>query len=479
MKYQMPNDQYPLAELEQMLQASENRFCSIIDKSADAILIIDEQGLIRFANPACWTLFGRPPQELLGEAFGYPISGGEAIEIEVIGKNQPPGIVEMMVVETEWEGEKALLATLRDITRRKNLERELKEALEESEQARNRIDTILRSVAEGLIVTDDANRVLLMNQAAELMLGVACREVKNSPIEDLFQDQEVKIKFLVHLGKRPGRRFDFRLPGRDPKHPVYIQAKASPISDREGQKLGLITILQDVTQEREIEHMKSEFVSLAAHELGSPLTSIVGFSEVLLAKPDISPKEQRRYIEIIRDQGFAMGEIIGSFLDISRIEAGQPLPLSKGLYTPSDLMKKAEPFLRLHQGNYQFEVDLVASDTYLIVDRKRMRQVLVNLLSNAVKYSDPGTTIRIVGRPEGSGYRIEVRDQGIGMSEEQREKIFDKFYRADTSDTAVSGMGLGMSIVKYIVEAHGGSLGVESALGRGTTVWFAVPGAPR
>ncbi len=457
------------------LQASEERFRSIIDKSADTTLIVDLEGIIRFANPACAFLFRRSPRALVGEFFGYPIAGGKTTEIEVICKDQPSAIAEMHVVETEWEGAPALLATLRDITRRKRLEQDLQEALTESENARNHIDTIIRSVAEGLIVTDNEHRILLMNPAAEVLLGAACRELLHQPIAELFRDPEVNLKFLANLAGNPGERFDFELTGQDPKHPIHIQARSSPISDKSGHKLGLITILQDVTHEREVERMKSEFVSLAAHELRSPLTSIVGFSEVLLTKSDMPPEEQRRCIEVIKEQGYALADIVDSFLDISRIEAGHPLPLNKCLCTAAELIQKAEPFIRVNQDNYQFDLDLVEEDTYLLIDRKRMGQVLENLLSNAVKYSPAGTPLKIAGRPMGSAYRFSVQDQGIGMTADQVERIFDKFYRADTSDNAVSGIGLGMSIVKYIVEAHGGKIGVESSFGQGTTVWFAVP----
>lgn len=459
----------------QQLRASEERFRSIIDKSADAILILDHQGVIRFANPESGNLFGRSPAELIGQPFGYPVSGARTTEIEIIRKGRSPIVAEMKVVATEWDHHPALLATLRDISRRKRLEEDLHAALVESETARNQIDAILRSVGEGLIVTDNRQRVILINQAAELLLGVTCRQVYRQPIESLFQDRDIKRQLFNNLALKPGERLDFELPGPDPNRPRYIQTKAAPILDSVGNRLGLITTLQDVTTEREVERMKSEFVSLAAHELGSPLTCIVGFAEVLLDNPKLAPEERRDLLAIIREQGLAMRDIIGSFLDIARIEAGQPLPLKEGLCTVAELVETVKPFIRVHQEKYLIELELADDDTFLLVDRKRLGQVLENLLSNATKYSPPATQVRIVGRREGGHYRFAVEDQGVGMTPEQVERIFDKFYRADAADKAISGLGLGMSLVKFIVEAHRGEIGVDSQPGQGTTVWFTIP----
>ena len=221
--------------------------------------------------------------------------------------------------------------------------------------------------------------------------------------------------------------------------------------------------------------MKSEFVSLAAHELGSPLTCIIGFAEVLLDNPRMSPEDQHNYINIIREQGLAMRDIVDTFLDLARIESGQPLPLKPGLCNVAELLEKIEPFIRVNQEKYHFEFDLPVTDCYLLVDRKRLGQVLENLLSNATKYSPLGTRIRLSVVPRGTTCRFSIQDQGIGMTPEQVERIFDKFYRAPTTDQAIGGLGLGMSIVKYIIEAHGGSIGVESRSGAGTTVWFTLP----
>lgn len=465
----------PIELLLQRLVASEERFRSIIDKSADAILIIDEQGVIQFANPESENLFGRSSRELLGQPFGYPVIGASTTEIEILRKGRLPVVSEMKVVATGWDNRPALLATLRDVSRRKWLEENLQSALADSETARNQIDTILRSVGEGLIVTDNRQQVILINQAAELLLGVTCRQVYLQPIESLFAHRDSQRQFPQNLALKPGEPFDFELPGPDPKRPRQVQAKAALILDSLGNQLGLVTTLQDVTNLREVERMKSEFVSLAAHELGSPLTCIIGFAELLLDNPGLSSEERRDMLHTIREQGFAMRDIIGSFLDLARIEAGQPLPLKEGVCTVSELMEKLEPFVRINQEKYRIEFDLTDGDALILVDRKRLGQVLENLLSNATKYSAPGTLIRVVGRRTGSDYQFSVQDQGIGMTPDQVERIFDKFYRANAGDKAISGLGLGMSIVKFIVEAHQGKIWVESCFNQGTTVWFTIP----
>ena len=354
--------------------------------------------------------------------------------------------------------------------------RELEKALNDTAQSWDRIDGIVKSVADGLIVTDIYNRVILMNRTAENLLGVRLSEVIDRPIDFALQDETLRERVRSTLQKkREGYEFDFELPGNNPKHPRIMRARTSVITDQEGKQTGIVTIIHDVTHEREVDRMKTEFISTAAHELRTPLTSIQGFSEIMLTRNDITEEEKKRFLSYINKQAISLTMIVSDLLDIARIESGKGFTLNKVAINVSDVISQMVPFFQENSPKHRFEILLPAQPAYVHADKQKLEQVFKNLISNAVKYSPKGGLIRLAGKSTDDHYEITVSDQGIGMSHDQVNKIFDKFYRVDASNTAIEGTGLGMTIVKYIVEAHGGKIWVESELGKGTTVRFTIP----
>ena len=373
--------------------------------------------------------------------------------------------------------------------------RELNQAFLDTEEALDKIDGILKSIANGLIVTDMYHNIVLMNRAAEDLLGVRLSEVIDRPIDLAIQDETLREKVRYTINKKTtGYQFDFESPGDAPKHPRIMRARTSVIYDKKGKKIGIVTIIYDVTYEREVDRMKTEFISTAAHELRTPLTSIQGFSEILLTRDNITDEEGKKFLSYINTQAVNLAEIVNDLLDISRIESEQVSTLNKVQCDADELIKKVIPCFQDISPKHRLEVVLPDKHVELFVDKEKMWQVLINILGNAVKYSPEGSVIRVVGEVVTNAeypiadfgfrnaelkhkdvYLVSVQDEGIGMSPEQIKKIFDKFYRADASDSAPEGTGLGMTIVKYIVEAHGGKVWVESELGKGTTVRFAIP----
>lgn len=266
-----------------------------------------------------------------------------------------------------------------------------------------------------------------------------------------------------------------------------MRARTSVIEGKDGKQSGIITIIHDVTYEREVDRMKTEFVSTAAHELRTPLTSIQGFSEILLARDNITDEERKKFLSYINEQAVNLAEIVNDLLDISRIESERGFTLNKVQCEIDEIIRRVIPHFQDMSSKHRFEVALTDKHIELFADRDKMEQVLSNILSNAVKYSPEGGIIRVVGEVIANAearnaeskpkmeYQVSVEDEGIGLSPEQIEKIFDKFYRADASDSAPEGTGLGMTIIKYIVEAHSGKVWVESELGKGTAVRFMIP----
>jgi len=354
--------------------------------------------------------------------------------------------------------------------------RGMHEALRDTAEARDRIDGIVKSVADGLIVTDTYNRVILMNRAAEDLLSVRLSEVIDRPIEFAIEEKTLREKVKETLDKKStGYFFDFNLPGDDPKHPRTMRARTSVIHDREGKQTGIVTIMHDVTHEREVDRMKTEFISTAAHELRTPLTSIQGFSEILMTRDDLGPEERNKFLSYINRQSVGLTNIINDLLDISRIESGRGFALNKLIYNTTDSIRNVIPYFQEQYDNHRFEIIPLDSPLELYADKEKMEQVFKNLLSNAVKYSPNGGLIRVSEELSEGDYVVKIEDNGVGMTSEQLEKVFDKFYRVDASDTGIEGTGLGMTIVKHIVEAHGGWISLQSDPGKGTIVTFTVP----
>ena len=236
--------------------------------------------------------------------------------------------------------------------------------------------------------------------------------------------------------------------------------------------------MRDVTHEYEVDQMKSEFLSTAAHELRTPMASILGFSELLLTQ-EFSETEKREFLDIIHKQSRNVAEILDELLDLARIEARRGKDFQLTRLDLNELTVLTVKSFKCPEGRALPEVVVTAKPQWLLGDAGKLRQVLLNVLSNAYKYSPQGGPVRVeidalAGRGEIPKTRIRVTDRGIGMTPEQSQKVWDRFYRADTSGK-VAGTGLGMSIVKEIIELHRGSVSIHSALGQGTCISMCLP----
>jgi signal transduction histidine kinase len=224
--------------------------------------------------------------------------------------------------------------------------------------------------------------------------------------------------------------------------------------------------------------LKSDFLANMSHELRTPLNSIIGFSDMLLTEEvgALSPT-QRDFLETVARNGRHLLELISELLDLSKIEAGR-LRLTLEALDLRDLLREAADTVRAQTEQRRHHLDLEVPDEPLRVtaDHGRVRQVLLNLLSNAIKFTPDGGHLRIVGRPDNGGARIEVIDTGIGIARSDQPKLFREFVQLDASASRhYEGTGLGLALCKRLVELHGGRIGVESDPGRGSTFWFTLP----
>ncbi|MCK4507511.1 MAG: HAMP domain-containing histidine kinase, partial [Desulfuromonadales bacterium] len=277
------------------------------------------------------------------------------------------------------------------------------------------------------------------------------------------------------------RSFDLELQGEHSHNPNIYQVRVSQLLSDENESPGVVLLLRDVTREREIESMKSAFLAMAAHELNTPLTTIIGYSELLTSletAKNFGEEQKKDYLLLIHDKALALGGLIDDLLDVSRVESGRSLSLD---YQDLDLDSVIHEVVASYSENatrHNFFTNLPDVATHLLADRLRLKQVVDHLISNAVKYAPEGGDVRINLTMNDNKLELSVEDEGIGMDEEHLAHIFDRFYRADSSDTAVQGVGLGMSIVRNIVLAHHGDIRVESQPGKGTKVYITLPQMP-
>ncbi|SHJ67119.1 PAS domain S-box-containing protein [Malonomonas rubra DSM 5091] len=385
------------------------------------------------------------------------------------------------LLEKEVEERKAAEAALNKI--HSELEERVNErteqlwlSLEQTQQIRKQLTDIVTSVPDGLIVVDIDQNILLVNQRAEELFQCSLDDCTNQPLSSIIRDPSILKKMVEALQQQLNDlRFDVMQISSDLHNPISLQIRTSILTDRQGKTIGMIYLIHDISQEREIERMKSEFITTAVHELSTPLTAVLGYSEFLLENPDVTEAEKQEFLTIINEKADFLSGLVGELLDISRIESGKPLSLQKDVYSVKDLFERPIQHLKLLSTDHNFIIELAAEETKLLVDKEKIWQVMENLCSNAVKYSPSAGDVKITGQAMENSYRVTVSDQGIGLTKDQTVKVFEKFYRCNQTDTSVGGTGLGLTIVKYIIESHDGQIWIDSELGQGTQVHFVLP----
>ncbi|WP_027715315.1 PocR ligand-binding domain-containing protein [Desulfuromonas sp. TF] len=482
-------------ESRNLLEASERKFRSIFESALDSIVLVAPDGRLLEANPQTYCNLGYSLEELL-RLTKHDIHAPEEHQriTDYIDKVMREGSARMETVQVrkdgsllpveisgrrvDFMGEPAVLCLTRDITERRKAEEAQKRAFENAEEAREKIDAILESVGDGLVVSDLSGRVVLMNQAAERLLGIPFSAIPSGHVDALLPEERVRQQIAATRtrGEEQGP-VEWEVGTRKGTGVQTLKVRSMPVRTAEGRLSGTITLLQDITRERELDQLKDEFISTAAHELRTPLTTVMGYVELLQHKDEyaFSPEEQREFLELIYQKSEILAKIMDDLLDLSRLRAGHLIVLKKSPEDLVGLIDEAVASYREITKKHDFVLDLPDSPLRFSLDAGKIGQVLENLLSNAVKFSPAGGRITVSARRTDGEIQVTVGDQGIGMGPEQIERIFEKFYRVDASMTAVSGFGLGMHIVRSIVEAHSGHIWVESEPGSGTRVHFTLP----
>ncbi|MGC4046712.1 MAG: ATP-binding protein [Armatimonas sp.] len=357
---------------------------------------------------------------------------------------------------------------------------------EELGDARRRIEAVLDATNDGIALLSRDGMIALVNRRFAYFFGLEPEHLMGQTFEQMrphilsrFSNRESVREKLRAILKDPDLVSDDTL---DLLHPSIrtVRLFTAPVREAEGNELlGRIVVLRDATRETQVDRMKSEFVSTVSHELRTPLTAIQGYVDLILeGKPGPLTATQREFLNMMQSSSQRLTALITDILDISRIEAGKiEIREDDVTYTPL-----VELIVKMLQGEAQARgVSLtseIAPGPYPPVrgDTERLQQVLTNLISNGIKYTPSGGSIKVTVRLQDSYVATCVADTGIGIPMEDRERVFEKFYRADNSTTrSAGGTGLGLSISKAIVERLGGSIWVESEPGKGSRFWFTLP----
>lgn len=340
----------------------------------------------------------------------------------------------------------------------------------------NFLEVLLDSIPIPVFYKDLQKKMLGCNRAFTRFIGRPKHEIIGHFSEDFHPQEAARLHVmkddeLIRAGGVVS--YEFAVQIDEEKQQSNICHKTI-FHDEDGQPAGIIGVMQDITQQREAIRLKSEFVSTMAHEFQTPLATILGYSELINDKL-IKGEQKNEAQALIAAKAEYLSHMVSELLDLSRIEAGRDIRIN---LEPCDVNEAVEKIINSFSGrtpSHQFTCNLPESSAVIAADKPRMSQVLENILSNAVKYSPAGSTIQVDVQRGEEQCEVGVTDTGIGMTPEQVSCMFEKFYRADSSNTAPPGTGLGLFISKSIVLAHHGKIWAESEPGVGTTVRFVLP----
>lgn len=359
------------------------------------------------------------------------------------------------------------------------LRAKLDATLEEISQEKNKLGTILEFMADGLIAIDLKGKLLHINPAARAMLDIADdADLENANYDDVMGDipDEFSLPRLIGGKKKEGGEGIFERQGR------IFAIRYDRFKDEDGDEIGIIVILQDITERQKLEDMQTDFVANVSHELKTPLTNIKSYTETLLDGALEDTETADHFLQIINSEADRMNRLVKDLLQLSRLDNKQEILAPKqtsAIVLIDTAVTKVELVAKEKKQQLNRLYDKEA-DIRINVDRDRFEQVILNLLSNAIKYTNEGGRIDVDVFAQDGLAKIIVEDNGIGMSAEALPRIFERFYRVDKARSrAMGGTGLGLAITKQIVEGHGGTITAESQEGKGTKMIIEMPLANR
>lgn len=354
----------------------------------------------------------------------------------------------------------------------------LKESSREILFERDRSEAIVSCLPDGIIVTDMDHNLILANPRAEKMFKFSAQELVGKHLADYIQDEnlidQLENKKISAENDVVAREITFQ---NDDNQTLIYELKSSFAQTSDSRPIGIITTLRDITHDRELEELREGFLRTVSHELRTPLTSIIGFLELLDFQHNKGIDDQsRKSLEIVYSQANHLKCLIEDLLELSRINAGEVAIIYIEVNIQELLSTVAQSFQILtKRKGLDFVIGPIDPSLTVEADVGSLRRILINLISNAVKFTDKGHICVNVEADE-TNITFSVEDTGIGLMEDERDVIFQKFRQVDYSSTRrYEGIGLGLSIVKQLLELHDGTITVDSTYGKGSTFSFTIP----
>ncbi len=338
-------------------------------------------------------------------------------------------------------------------------------------------EAVIRNIAEGLLVVDNKGRIVMMNPAAEKLLGVSKKDrIGKSVLDDIKEEQLFSLAKENHEEDKK----EIELVSKHDETKKVLRASTAIIENEEGKTIGMVSVLSDVTKQKKLDELKSRFVANVSHELRTPLVAIGKSIDLIINKTAGELSKTQEELLTIADRNVKrLTFLINDLLDLSKLEAGKASIRRESVAIESiasECIKGLEPWAGTK--SIRIEKDIEEGLPDVEADPDRITQVFHNLLGNSIKFTPTNGVIvvRIRLRKGDLQVQVSVADNGIGISKDDLPKVFDKFYQTgERVSTDISGTGIGLSITKEIVELHGGKIWVESEKGRGAEFIFTLP----
>lgn len=363
------------------------------------------------------------------------------------------------------------------------LEKQLEDAhiqIQLSQRREKNAEAIIYSIRDAVIVVDEFDRLLTANEAAGRLFGFDFRVSQRKALGELIGAEHSEfVDFLTNSKKSKGRATRREMELTKDGSLKTFDCVVSCVFDQREQICGAAAVLHDITREKEVSQMKNDFVSHVSHELKTPLASITAYSEMLVDGEADDEETRKEFYSVIQNQAKRLNRLIEDILNTSRIESGL-IKVSKEPASLAMLIEEQMQMIRSYAEDKNIKVSGQKPIVFdqVRVDKDMISQVIVNLLSNAIKYTPAGGSVRIETEVDETAHlaRVSVIDTGVGIPEDELDRVFEKFYRVQANNKQAKGTGLGLNLVKQIVEkVHNGRVFVTSKVGQGSTFGFELP----
>lgn len=364
-----------------------------------------------------------------------------------------------------------------------NLETLVKERTEQLAAEKELLSVTLSSMGDGVIAVDAEKRIMLFNKVAENLTGWKFEQVQGKLVDEVFRliNEETKNivenpidKVLSSEGIEAGTDCDALISTSGSECP--ISSTAAPIRKSDRTMIGIVMVFRDVSKEREIDHMKTNFISSVSHELRTPLASIKAYTATILRDLDMPEQTRGGFLAVINEESNRLARLIEDLLEISRIES-ETVTISRESVDIAAVIEQTLSALKplADKKNIQLKTHIADELPELQADESKIQSVVTNLVNNAIKFTPGQGQVSVSVRRQGEELIIRVSDTGVGIPKDALSKIFDRFYRVHRPGTQIQGTGLGLAIVKKIVMMHDGRIEVKSQVNHGTTFTIFLP----